>query len=256
MDDLSALSTPSTTMPRNVSFAKVQVREYAQTFGDQPCASGPPLALGWDFNEVVLADVEEFEASREGNRRQGREMKMPAGIRVEKLREHGFSQTQIRKTTIESKRVMAGRRRTANQSEAQFMASMALESLGRKIKRVVPGGDCNKKDYLALNASALRASDLRASDPGLRQIQSMHDIGRMSSLPPRSILKTSELNLRKYLDTSDELIANKVVDYTTEDSDSETQSARLRGVPLVKPPVATATDEDSGFFIDDDTSSH
>lgn len=251
MDDLSALSTPSTTMPRNVSFAKVQVREYAQTFGDQPCASGPPLALGWDFNEVVLADVEKFEASREGNRRQGREMKMPAAIRVAKLREHGFSQTQIRKTTIESKRVMAGRRRTANQSEAQFMAFMALESLGRKIKRVVPGGDWNKKDYLALNASALRASD-----PGLRQIQSMHDLGRRISLPPRSILKTSELNLRKYLDTSDELIANKVVDYTTEDSDSsETQSARLRGVPLVKPPVATAIDDDSGFFIDDDASS-
>jgi hypothetical protein len=237
-------------MRRNVSFAKVQVREYALTFGDQPCSSGPPLALGWDFNEVVLADVEEFEATREGNRRQGREMKMPAGVRIEKLREHGFSRTQIRKTSIESKRVMAGRLRTANQTEAQFMASMALESLGRKIKRVVPGGDSNKKDYMALKSSALRAS-------GLRQIQSMHDFRSGSSFPPRSILKTSELNLKKYLDTSDELVNRKVVDYTTEDSDSETQSARLQKVPLVEPPVATSTDDDSsGFFIDGDDSTH
>lgn len=198
-DNGSVASTPllpSSSMRRNVSFAKVRVRQYGQTLGDQPCNAGPPVALDWDFNEAPDEDVDEYEASREGLRRQGQAMKMPPSVRVERLMDHGHTRNQIQNTTQSSRKTMKERQQSARESEAHFKAAQALESLGRKVKRVMKG----KKDKERQNNSVWKnfsSSDaahynnyldkrrgnnaFRASDPGMRRVQSMGDALLLSS---------------------------------------------------------------------------
>lgn len=50
---------------RSVTFASVQIREYATILGDHPCCpSGPPLALGWDLERESSAELDAYERER------------------------------------------------------------------------------------------------------------------------------------------------------------------------------------------------
>lgn len=183
---------PLSNMRRNVSFAKVHVREYKIGLGDQPCSSGPPVGLGWEFRETLDTDVEEYEAARKSTRRCSHEMKMPAAVRVAKLLEHGHSKEDIRKTAVQSRRAMTGRIASANQTEACFVAAQALESLGRKMKRVVVGKkELSRKDLLNAGGDV----QLLRSSPQMRRAYSMGEFLTQSEdgrSRLRGILKTSK----------------------------------------------------------------
>ena len=48
-----------------VGFSHVAIREYSRECGDNPSvASGPPLALGWDFNQRSNLDIDSYEEDR------------------------------------------------------------------------------------------------------------------------------------------------------------------------------------------------
>ena len=52
---------------RSVSFAHVEVREYARTLGDHPGTDGmqgPPLSLDWEILSAFQQEVEEYESTR------------------------------------------------------------------------------------------------------------------------------------------------------------------------------------------------
>lgn len=51
---------------RRVGFGSVQVRQYHQTLGDNPCVQcGPPIQLDWTYNEEEsLIPVDEYECQR------------------------------------------------------------------------------------------------------------------------------------------------------------------------------------------------
>ena len=223
-------------MRRNVSFAQVMVREYGQTFGDQPCSAGPPVSLGWDFQESFSADVEEYEAIREGNRRQGHEMKMPASVRVARLMEHGHTRHQINETTAAI--------RQSSKGEAFILAKRGLESLGRKVRRVVRRGkSTTEEDFLwqqyTTTGNATTSRRFRKSCSNIRRVQSMGEFlsssqqqQRAQSLlllshhpPPtiRGILKTS----RNTVTAAREVVS----DGSTQDSDSDTNNNGATVVP-------------------------
>lgn len=224
------------TMRRNVSFGNVDVREYEQTMGDQPCVSGPPLALGWKFEDECTTDVEDYEADREGLRREGQEMKMPPSVRVQKLLDSGHTRHQINEGAITSRKSMKQRMRTANETETMHLASTALESLGRKIKRAVGRGKGSKEDQLLWRTErkpSSHSADFRKSCPELRRVQSTSDVParRSESLgasggPLRGILKTSPAKGK----------SDVVSDGTEEESDSDTS-------PSVLPRIASMNHE-------------
>ena len=207
-------------MQRNVSFAKVTVREYGQTLGDQPCASGPPVSLGWEFQDGFATDVEEYEASRQGLRRVGHEMKMPPSVRVQKLLDNGHTRHQINQSATSSRKAMHGRIHTANESEARHLAAKALESLGRKVKRAVRRN--NSSDNLwwqGAQSSTSTATGFRRSCPEMRRVHSMGEfltngstLMRSDPVVTRGILKTSQSNSN----------IDAVSDDTVEESDSDT----------------------------------
>jgi len=94
---------------RNVSFDKVQVREFQQILGDNPCKdNGPSLGLGWDFHQKKDTDLEKFESKRNWNggstvnrmlgqqpRRSRDCLTMSPKAREERLRKLGYSQEEI-----------------------------------------------------------------------------------------------------------------------------------------------------------------
>ena len=48
-----------------VNFSHVTIREYSRECGDNPSvSSGPPLTLGWDYNEKGKLDIECYEADK------------------------------------------------------------------------------------------------------------------------------------------------------------------------------------------------
>mmetsp|Transcript_12974 Transcript_12974/g.24625 ORF Transcript_12974/g.24625 Transcript_12974/m.24625 type:complete len:254 (+) Transcript_12974:160-921(+) len=200
-------------MRRNVSFAKVTVREYEQTLGDQPCASGPPVSLGWEFQDALAADVEDYEASREGLRRIGHEMKMPPSVRVQKLLDNGLTRHQINQTAISSRKAMQGRVQTAKESEARHLAAKALESLGRKVKRVVRRNNSSDDLWWMQAAQSSNATEgFRSSCPEMRRVQSMGEFLTKGStlllssgpVPTRGILKSSQPTSNNDADTVEE----------------------------------------------------
>ena len=62
-----------TKMPaehRRCSFSTISVREYDQTVGDHPsCQEGAPITLGWKYAEQESISLDEFEKTREPQRR-------------------------------------------------------------------------------------------------------------------------------------------------------------------------------------------
>lgn len=142
---------------QSLSFGSLTIREYNQTNGDQPCMFGPPLGLGWMYNEIeVPGGVEAYEKGgmlldpndrttiagnaattttttttpRQMTRRFGQALKMPASVRIHKLRhDWDWTPAQIQKVTATSRRAMNGRLRTANQTPAQYAVAYALENI-------------------------------------------------------------------------------------------------------------------------------
>eukprot|EP00566_Odontella_aurita_P011826 CAMPEP_0113525442 /NCGR_PEP_ID=MMETSP0015_2-20120614/164_1 /TAXON_ID=2838 /ORGANISM="Odontella" /LENGTH=383 /DNA_ID=CAMNT_0000423609 /DNA_START=204 /DNA_END=1354 /DNA_ORIENTATION=- /assembly_acc=CAM_ASM_000160 len=50
---------------RQVTFHSVTIREYPMTVGDHPnCSYGPPVSLGWDYDEYESIDMNYFETHR------------------------------------------------------------------------------------------------------------------------------------------------------------------------------------------------
>ena len=270
-DDMDVGPSPP-SMRRNVSFSTITIREYDQTIGDQPCAKGPPVALGWEFKEALDANVEDYEATRKGLRRKGQEMRMPPSIRVQKLLAHGHTQNQIRETAASSRKACLARMRTAKETPAMYQAAKAWESLGRKVKRTVLLRRRSSDELSSLGAATRETAPpktvlrFRQSDPGVRRVHSMGDFlrndnDRCNSLTasasyasfdqPRSILKNSA-------NRKNEEVSQAMTAADTESDDSygnpkhlaqrDTRSNASQMEPAE--PLETETDEDEdGIYV-------
>lgn len=88
----------NTSRRRRVSFDSINIREYFIELGDNPsCRNGPPLTIGWDFDELGRFDLEQFEEFRPP-RRFSRQMIIPLGRRQEILFQSGYSASDFVET--------------------------------------------------------------------------------------------------------------------------------------------------------------
>lgn len=115
--DLSSSSRQSSSSSgsSSVSFDRVQIREYEITLGDNPsCSSGPPISLGWHYyeNEQREVPVESYEEGRDGKRRDSDQMKIPADIRYETLRNLRIPAGDISKAELTCAEIKKQRQQT------------------------------------------------------------------------------------------------------------------------------------------------
>lgn len=137
-------STPS-AVP--VTFDNIEVREYSVVIGDNPsCTSGPPVSIGWSYNEGFVIGVEEYETRRQ-KRRNFLQMAMPRTVREEMLMyEFGFSRSQVAAAIRENVKTKNQRRQTLNNLGNYSKMEEVLESIRRKVRR----GICGRKSDLDL----------------------------------------------------------------------------------------------------------
>lgn len=86
-------------MKRNVSFCRIEVREYDQTISDNPCVSkGPAIGLDWQYQECGSYEVDEYELHKAPHRRTKSMMIIPPFLRERQLRhEWDVSSKEIKK---------------------------------------------------------------------------------------------------------------------------------------------------------------
>mmetsp|Transcript_9986 Transcript_9986/g.12595 ORF Transcript_9986/g.12595 Transcript_9986/m.12595 type:complete len:275 (-) Transcript_9986:34-858(-) len=142
-----------------VSFKKVEVREYDRTLGDNPsCLSGPPISLDWSYSKRAELCMEEYEKFKSMRRRKSKNLlRMGKAERVDMLQnELGYSEEEIMAATKEKKEIQRSRSFT-NLTSPLWRVEDAAQSATRKFKRVLRG---NKSDSeLAGTASPCQSLD-------------------------------------------------------------------------------------------------
>lgn len=134
------LSSENSKMKRNVSFTSLDVREYDMTLGDHPNVSyGPPVTLSWEYSQYDSICLDEYEAIR-GRRRKKQNMRLSYIHRKDMLKQAGFTSDDIKEATKTAKRVQAKRNATKT-FLPYYHVEKGIESAGRKMKRVLSGGN-------------------------------------------------------------------------------------------------------------------
>jgi len=116
-----------------VAFGGVEIREYPSIPGDNPAVTkGPPLTIGWTpVSTVRIAHIDKYEEVRGRHRRSSNQLQMPTEQRMDILRNQGFDQADIHKSTKQAS--MARRQRKETVSTLKHQAALEkLESIQRK----------------------------------------------------------------------------------------------------------------------------
>ena len=134
--DSSAVATKSALKPKEVSFSRVQIREYEQILGDHSGSLSAPLSLGWQFSEALETDIEEYEVGRQDLRRDPKSMWMPPNVVAERLMEHGYTRHELHQVNLKC-RQQARKSRRRPDSEFQFRLASTKENVSRAVKRLL-----------------------------------------------------------------------------------------------------------------------
>jgi len=127
-------------MKKRISFGTIQIREHAQTIGDNPsCTYGTPVQLDWDHQDLESLKLDDYELYRP-RQRSKEEFHLNHFQRSNLLKLNGYSVNEIK----DSKKKVAKHR---NQRErTKFLAmnypqlvtvEAAIESGLRKVKRSI-----------------------------------------------------------------------------------------------------------------------
>ena len=115
----------------HVKFQNVEIRDYAVTLADNPGGSGPPVGLGWDYDETGKVPLEMYEESR-GQRRKMYQMHMHSSYRKDLLKRNGVTEDEMDYMVKEMKKIRKGRERTR-----MMLPFMKLEDAAESAKRKV-----------------------------------------------------------------------------------------------------------------------
>jgi hypothetical protein len=123
---------------KSVSFGNIEVREYPMVLGDNPsCRDGLPVSLGWEYAQLFLMDVDDYEDDRPRRRCLGDLVLSWMDRRqilkqVASIQDLSAAITKVQKTQLQRERSI---RRLKYQHAEEF-----AESLSRKCRRVVMFG--------------------------------------------------------------------------------------------------------------------
>ena len=122
---------------RNVSFSKVEFREYEQTLGDNPSvSSGVPVSLGWNYDpNKKVADVEKFEALKTSRSKE--ELRMGAGYRADLLQnDYGVSDRELLAAAQEVASIKNDRIATMNRPVILDKGDEIMEKFAKKLTKL------------------------------------------------------------------------------------------------------------------------
>ena len=142
-----------------VSFGEIQIREFERIVGDHPDVSdrGPPLAIGWAYYQHDAVPLDEYECQLYSPKREQRRQKRSSDDRSPSRRrisnnlmvplngatrriilQHGFNVPiqEILDMERQVEETKKQRVQTAKQSKLSERVQLAVESAGRKLRRL------------------------------------------------------------------------------------------------------------------------
>mmetsp|Transcript_24472 Transcript_24472/g.45236 ORF Transcript_24472/g.45236 Transcript_24472/m.45236 type:complete len:423 (-) Transcript_24472:71-1339(-) len=127
-----------TTMKRNVSFHRVEVRNYRLCPGDNPSVTtGVPLSLDWSYDPTLSStqDFDDYESAR-GPRRTKADMRTTRSEREKRLRFEGYKRSELEEAAILAERAKSERNMTVRTLHS-MQGELMMENAARKIKKIV-----------------------------------------------------------------------------------------------------------------------
>lgn len=121
---------------RHVAFGDVELRRYFITLGDNPsCRIGPPVSLGWEYEEFTTLPVDDYETIRQPKRRSRlHQLVLNMYQRQGIMNRIGIDPEEIESIEKEMKRIQ--RQRSITAALAPFSkVEEVMASAGRKVKR-------------------------------------------------------------------------------------------------------------------------
>jgi hypothetical protein len=127
---------------REVTFHQVQIRRYRMTLGDNPaCQVGAPVSLDWQYEELPLLDLDDYEITRLKQRRKKlRHLVLSFYQRQHILQRMGYSPEELKKA---AKGVSKARRQ--REKTMLFLPISKLEEVAQSVKRKVKRRLSNRK---------------------------------------------------------------------------------------------------------------
>lgn len=132
----SSSSCSSSESTKSVQFHTIEIREYNVIVGDNPCcSSGPPISLGWHYNQEVQngMPLDQYEKYREGHRRTTHQMRIPASIRHQTLREWDIPTREILSAQETCETIKKQRCRTMRKHQRKSNIRTFTRRLVRKV---------------------------------------------------------------------------------------------------------------------------
>lgn len=126
--NLPSAQTPTIKEAADVRFDTVEFRHHTIILSDNPStSSGPAIGIGWSYDpsETITLDVGQYEDEREGSRRSKKEIIVPKHLRERRLREAGYSRSEIASAT-----------RSADRSKAQRRSSQEMQKFEPLLEKV------------------------------------------------------------------------------------------------------------------------
>mmetsp|Transcript_7485 Transcript_7485/g.10316 ORF Transcript_7485/g.10316 Transcript_7485/m.10316 type:complete len:329 (+) Transcript_7485:52-1038(+) len=181
-----------TKMRRNISFHRVEIREYERAVGVHPVSSGcHSLTLGWEYNpELTVLDFELYEEDR---MKRSKGYKVSAVPDIERRRLLRYEADATKEELQEAKReirVTRDQRRRTNQllqHKQREKLEESLQSAKRKIRRFVTGTSKEKEEEKLW----------RNAEKSLKNCLSREDVSASSSsgsIPSMRVSLESESN--------------------------------------------------------------
>jgi len=146
-------------MKKRISFGTIQIREHAQTIGDNPsCTYGTPVQLDWASEDLQALPVEDYEAYRPETARTKEEFHLNHFQRMNVLKLNGYSTNEIKEHKKKTTKARNQRERTKfmqlNYPQLTVVED-AITSGVRKMKRSVSKFNTNTNTNTTLRDNDL-----------------------------------------------------------------------------------------------------
>lgn len=127
----------SQDIKRSVSFSKLQIREFLSVeLSDNPsCSTGPPIQLGWEYEDRIDMDVDQYEMFRLPHRKRSvQEMILPNHIRsYVLLNESGYTKAEVSDAIRQVERLKRERIDGNSEVKSDFKLQDIFHEIGQVI---------------------------------------------------------------------------------------------------------------------------
>lgn len=132
----SSDSLSSQSSQKSVSFGLVEIREFNRIVGDHPDTRvGPPLSLGWEFNQASPMPLDEYEAQRPPMKKN---LRMSSITRKNVLHNvFGIPEEEIRAAEKEVQKIAKRREVTSKQGKLSERTEEVVQAARRKFRRTL-----------------------------------------------------------------------------------------------------------------------